>query len=281
MAEYNYLNLLRLTYLSFDSRTLSSLLSQYDLGRRQVFVSFFIAQLLENTSKLTLLNFFKLTIPGLFLIYFRCFSCCLVAFAFSLIMLCWLIKIINWKESQVKKSCLFVNQFLISISFHWWPNILKTLKFLFKNWMLLNDSRSCVLAGEFEAVRSNGIDSRQISSIWYHVPGQGQGDVLVVPEMIQDINEWQTIQTCDYGNHFSRAMDFWVYCNSDVSKETFESVFDKSPKYLGCLSYSCIKRGQFKYQKTRWNTSNKSISRQICVIMIKVILIAIWTWNVR
>ena len=96
---------------------ISSLLSQYDLGRRQVFVSFFIAQILEYTSKLTLLYFFKLTIPGLFLIYFRCFSCCLVAFAFSLIMLCWLIKILGdqchcfaipinlWIGQLKQKSC--------------------------------------------------------------------------------------------------------------------------------------------------------------------------------
>ena len=46
----------------------------------------------------------------------------------------------------------------------------------------LDDSGCRVLAGELEAVRTHGIDSGQISGIWNHVPRQGQGDVLVIPE---------------------------------------------------------------------------------------------------
>ena len=46
----------------------------------------------------------------------------------------------------------------------------------------LDDSGGRVLAGELEAVRAHGVHSGQVSGVGNHVPRQGQGDVLVVPE---------------------------------------------------------------------------------------------------
>lgn len=45
-------------------------------------------------------------------------------------------------------------------------------------------SGTCVLGREFETMRSCGHDPRQGSSIGYHIPRQGQGDILMVPKRV-------------------------------------------------------------------------------------------------
>ena len=61
-------------------------------------------------------------------------------------------------------------------------NSKETIQFLTPTKIWLHRFGGRVLGGKLEAVRAHGLDARQCAGVGYHVPGEGERDVLVVSE---------------------------------------------------------------------------------------------------